>query len=229
MKTLFISCTKKTIKESVNLPICKSLDKMNISKEDRWIMFDNKEGLSTQYNKGIEHAIVEGYDCIVLVHDDVFLRDTFWEETIQKSFTDNYDVLGVAGACSLSVKNGLNNKKIAWHTCAKDANDLSGFALHPNKDNMYIQSSFGPTPKGVMTLDGLILILKVESFKNGKVRFDEDFDFDFYDFTFCIRCNQNNLRLSTIPLSVLHMSTGAGILNEKYDKLQEIFIEKYCM
>ncbi|MEJ0071989.1 MAG: hypothetical protein WDO24_28350 [Pseudomonadota bacterium] len=41
------------------------------------------------------------------------------------------------------------------------------------------------------------------------LRFDENFDFDFYDMDFCRQAETKGLRMGTAPISVQHASFGA--------------------
>ena len=58
------------------------------------------------------------------------------------------------------------------------------------------------------------------------VRFDERFDFHFYDLDFCRTARANGLRLGTFPLAVTHRSAG-GFGSPAWQENAERYLEKW--
>jgi hypothetical protein len=60
----------------------------------------------------------------------------------------------------------------------------------------------------VKLLDGLLLAAYSETLIKNNIRFDEQFDFHFYDLDFCRQAEMNGVTMGTIPLSLVHESGG---------------------
>ena len=63
-------------------------------------------------------------------------------------------------------------------------------------------------PNQVKLLDGLLLIANSPTLHLHDLRFDERFDFHFYDLDFCRQAELRNVRLGTWTISVVHQSRG---------------------
>jgi GT2 family glycosyltransferase len=70
-------------------------------------------------------------------------------------------------------------------------------------------SYFGPSGVECKLLDGLMLVADSTRLVEAGVRFDEQFDFHFYDMDFCRQAELKGLRMGTWPISVVHESAGA--------------------
>ncbi len=225
MKHLVSSCTKYPINEFNNTPLGESFKKLNI--ENTLIHYNNTNGLSKQYNKSIEYGLNNNYDSLILIHDDVYLLDAFYKEKIEECYS-NFDILGVAGSTSFNID--TNPQSIAWHTSANSRNDWRGGCFHPKKDKEQSLGEVFFTPFGdfncqCITIDGLFIAINLN--KIGNLRFDEDFNFHFYDLTFSINAYKKGLKTGICPIAIQHMSHGKGLLSEEYKKIQEKFYKKY--
>jgi len=69
-------------------------------------------------------------------------------------------------------------------------------------------SIFGPPFQQVKLLDGLLLAAFSDTLIQKSLRFDERFDFHFYDLDFCRQAEQLGVTMGTIPLSLIHESGG---------------------
>lgn len=229
MKYCFVSCTKSNEKDFYeNTPLGQSFKKLDI--KDTYVRYENTEGMSFCYNEGIEN-IKDRYDIAIFIHDDVYILDAFWKEKLDISL-ETYDIVGVVGTAEFIMKLGLNRPPniISWHACSPDKSK-SGGCFHTIQDKGRSLSDiyytpFGPFNIRCATLDGLFIAARLD--KLGQVRFDEDFKWHFYDLSFCVNANRNNLKLGTCPIAVAHMSHGAGVYDEIYKQNQTKFIEKYC-
>lgn len=171
------------------------------------LLFDNNSaGLSTIYNRAIDHA-AQNPAILVFVHDDISLCDFFWMERIYEA-VQRFDVVGLAG----------NTRRVprqpAWAFVTPDfqwdaREYLSGVVGHGKGFPCNNVSRFGPAGVECKLLDGLMLIADSERLVQSGVRFDEQFDFHFYDMDFCRQAELKGLRMGTWPLSVVHESGGA--------------------
>jgi GT2 family glycosyltransferase len=60
----------------------------------------------------------------------------------------------------------------------------------------------------VKLLDGVMLACRSEDLFNHDLRFDEQFDFHFYDLDFCRQAELRGLRMGTWRISVVHEGVG---------------------
>lgn len=170
---------------------------------------NNSAGLPSVYNQAIEEARTQPA-LLVFCHDDLHLCDFFWADRLRKGL-QQYDIVGLAGnqrrvprqaGWALIPMEG----ELAWDT----SESLSGAVGHgdgfpsPNL-KLFV---FGPPGVQVKLLDGLLLACESELLIQKGLRFDERFDFHFYDLDFCREAEQLGLRMGTCAISVVHQSSG---------------------
>ena len=221
------SCTAKSKEEFKALPLGISLPRFNF--DEHFIVYNNTKGISTCYNAIINAAIEKDITYLVFAHDDIYLSDTFTFDKLHTCFNEHdADVVGVAGSKQFNLQRGLKYGRAAWHT-GSERSMWSGAVYHPVKETkgQWYCTNFGPSPAKVICLDGLFLAVKVESLKKSSVKFDERFDFDFYDLDFCISCHKAGLAVYTMPIAIFHNSHGEGLLTDRYLETQKLFIKKY--
>ena len=187
---------------------------------------ENSTGLSTIYNREIEKA-KDNPAILVFAHDDIYLTDFYWPNQILNGLKQ-FDVLGVAGnkkwtpgQPSWAFKE-IKNGKLVWD----DKENLSGIVAHGEGFPPKNLSKYGPTGQAVELLDGLILIADSKKLIQSKTRFDEQFDFHFYDLDFCRTARREKLKLGTWALSVIHKS-GGGFGSKSWALTLDKFIRKY--
>lgn len=178
-----------------------------LSKVELSLVEHNREGLPTVYNKFLE---AHPDEILIFVHDDVFIEDTFWVEKLL-SVMEDYPIVGLAG--SKGLPDPENGGFVWWNKSTEYlsgavAQYLSGAVAHPHGDAVYV-TSYGPAPREVDWLDGLFLAVDAKVVTEAGVRFDERFDFHYYDMDFCLTARQSGLKLSTVPIWVYHESPGA--------------------
>jgi len=171
------------------------------------LLFDNNAtGLATLYNAAIEQA-ASSPAILVFVHDDVSIHDFFWTERIREALTQ-FDVVGLAG------NRRRSPLQPAWAFATPDLKwdspeYLSGTVGHGKGfpcDNI---SHFGPSGVECKLLDGLMLIADSARLIETGTRFDDQFEFHFYDMDFCRQAELKGLRMGTWPISTVHESAGA--------------------
>jgi GT2 family glycosyltransferase len=69
-------------------------------------------------------------------------------------------------------------------------------------------NKFGPWPADCELLDGVFMAARVAMLRRTGLRFDERFDFHFYDLDFSRAARQCGLKIGTWPIHVLHASKG---------------------
>lgn len=212
-----VVATPDSVDKFLESPIKLSVDKLAWA-EKLEIIFENKEGLPKVYNQFLTEEY-RGYK-IIFVHDDVLIDDLFLEEKLDIAF-QKYDIVGLAG-CK---KCKLSSEMVAWHLmCERD--DMVGEVCH-SKDKKYWTTVFGPTDSRALILDGLFLAVDVSRLLDTNTKFDENFDFHHYDITFCLRANQNRLKMGVYPIKVTHFGLGDSMMSEAWQKSSLKFKELY--
>jgi GT2 family glycosyltransferase len=181
----------------------------------------NKENIGKHYNKVIDMAVRESYDWVILMHDDVSVEDKYLETKLKKAFV-NYDVVGLAGAKHIELK-----QPALWHLMSKEE-DWSGAVAHPSGNHQVFVTNFGNTPDRCLVLDGLFLAINVSSLKP-EVRFDENLPAiaHHYDLDFCLTCNKHKLKLVTWPIWVVHKSCGLDKPDQMFFDSERYFLDKW--
>jgi hypothetical protein len=67
---------------------------------------------------------------------------------------------------------------------------------------------YGKPRQKVKLLDGLFLAVKLDTLYKNNLRFDERFNFHFYDMDFCRQAEVMNLTCGTWDISIIHQSGG---------------------
>ena len=187
------------------------------------IHYQNTDGLSKSYNSHIESYLNKFTDTqhFIFVHDDVEIHDLFLIEKLTE-YHKGYDVIGIAGSTEFL----LNRPKLAWHISNK--NSWRGAVTHPTPEDPRILycNTFGYCPSSVAVIDGLFISITKKALEAG-LRFNENYEFDFYDTALCLDAYLKHLTVGVIPLNCVHYSHGRGIIKPEYDKVQEKFRKEY--
>ena len=136
------------------------------------------------------------------------------------SATAKYDVVGLAGTAKFSLK----KSPIVWNNSPKDA--WSGSVAHRSGETVY-SSTYGPTPKQCLLVDGLFLAVNVANITEKELLFNERFKFHFYDLSFCIEAYKKGLTVGTWPIWVIHESPGDYRKSAEWHESEKIFKEIY--
>ena len=167
---------------------------------------DNKEGLSKLYNIAIQESISDPA-ILIFAHDDLHIIDYFWANQVFECLK-KFDIVGLAGnKRRLPGQPGwaFVDDKFTWD----DRSNLSGVVGHGKSFPPSNLSIFGTPGQEVRLLDGLMLICHSKTLVDADIRFDERFQFHFYDLDFCRQAELKNLRMGTWPLSLIHESGGS--------------------
>lgn len=167
------------------------------------ITFENRRGLPAVYNARIDAP--DAAALLVFIHDDVWLDDHFFFDHLTTGL-GTMDVVGVAGNRRRVPRQpswAFPDTTFEWD----DEPHLSGTVGHgPHPFGKL--ACFGATPAPCELLDGVMLATHRDLLRSRQVRFDERFDFHFYDMDFCRTARQAGLRLATWPLALTHQSAG---------------------
>ena len=222
MKFKFVIATGKS--DGTRLPIHDSLDNVKPDGIDVEldIHYGNTSGLPNVYNKAIDSST--DFDFIVFVHDDIWINDVFF---FNKIISSKYDIVGAVGGCYWGVPSGypIDEKPLIW-TTATCGRGSSGFMNHDLKNGYFLPSSYGVAPKETTTLDGSIIIFTRKAIQAG-LRWDEQFNFHFYDMDICFSAHRLGLKVGTANILLTHESVGGSVVQPEFMESQRKFIEKW--
>ena len=166
---------------------------------------DNSMGLSEVYNDAIEASIEEDA-ILVFAHDDVLISDYFWAERVRAGLED-FELLGVVGNTRRSPK------QAGWIMLDKlgtldEFEHLSGAIGQGSSFPPEKLDHFGTPGLECKLLDGVFLAISTATLRTSKLRFDPQFRFHFYDLDLCRSAEILNIKMGTMPLSLVHKSWG---------------------
>ena len=219
MKTLIAVATQTNEASFKATRLSRSLthhEENTITTFDLQPTYKNTSGLCAVYNNYFTPDNFKKYDCILFVHDDVFIDSINFLVEIRNLFKQGFDVVGLAGGSKLQTR-----KPCLWHIMCQ-WETLSGIVSHYTNNTDYQPTIFGPTPKSVILLDGLFLAVRTKSIAQKKIKFDRNIKgFHHYDLKFCLDCHLAGLRLTTAPIHVIHESPGLLTQTEEYSKSED--------
>ena len=165
----------------------------------------NAAGLPSVYNIAIDESATDPA-ILLFIHDDVHLCDFHWSETLNDAL-EQFAVAGVVG----------NRRRVArqpgWRFLdekfTRDRREnLSGTVAHGHGFPAERVDVYGPSRQQVSLLDGVMLAVKSETLHAMTLRFDEQFDFHFYDLDFCRQAERVGASMGTCAISLIHESKG---------------------
>jgi len=183
---------------------------------------NNKVGLPEVYNLAIEESI-KSPALLVFAHDDLHLLDYHWVEELERSLLQ-FQILGLAG----------NKRRMprqpAWfldeHFQWDMPENLSGAIGHGKSFPPTNLSNYGAPHQEVKLLDGLWLACLSTTLVDSNLRFDERFDFDFYDLDFCRQAEIKQLKMGTCAISAIHES-GGNFNTEQWRQAYNLYLDKW--
>jgi len=184
---------------------------------------NNKEGLPKIYNRSIESSIQDPA-ILIFAHDDIHLTDFYWVDQVVNAL-NHFQLVGLAGN-----KRRLPNQP-AWAFINRQfdwdhSENLSGLVGHGKGFPPKNLSFYGPPAQPVKLLDGVMLSTHSDTLKDSSIRFDEQFDFHFYDMDFCRSFESKGLAMGTWPISLVHESGGA-FGSEGWDNALQKYLAKW--
>jgi GT2 family glycosyltransferase len=164
---------------------------------------------------------------LVFIHDDVWIDDYFFADRIADGLRV-FDIIGVAG----------NRRRVArqpsWlfgapgpdNVFTKDRENHSGAVAH-GKAPFGSVDYYGETPAECELLDGVLLAAKRDALRRSAVRFDERFDFHFYDMDFCRTARAAGLVLGCCAVAITHGSVGTGLGKPDWRRNYQKYLQKW--
>ncbi len=180
-------------------------------------------GLPYAYNVAIDESRTRPA-ILLFIHDDLHLCDFFWADRLREGLRA-FDVIGLAGNRRRVPRQpgwGFIDEKMSGEL----RENMSGTVAHGLGYPSDSIDVFGPAPQSVKLLDGLLLAARSEVLHARSVRFDERFDFDFYDLDFCRSAERAGLSMGTWPISVVHESHG-GYVSDGWRRNYDRYLEKW--
>lgn len=183
----------------------------------------NHESLPAVYNRAIEESINDDV-IFVFIHDDVYLCDFHWASRLASGL-GAFDVIGLAG----------NRRRVArqpgWlfldERLTRDSRaNVSGVVAHGRQFPPESIDVFGPAGQAVKLLDGVFLAMTSATLRAKSLRFDERYEFHFYDMDFCRQAEQAGLTMGTWPISVVHESEG-NFVSDDWRRGYDRYLEKW--
>jgi len=179
------------------------------------VTFSNKRALPDVYNARL--VAPDGQEIVVFMHDDVWIDDYYLFERVLEGLA-TYDVIGIVGNRRRVPGQAswcfINDKQV-WDQRA----NFSGFIAHGARPSGKVTRYGDHVSAECELLDGVFLAARRATLVERGVRFDPQFDFNFYDMDFCRTARKAGLRLGTWPICITHQSGGdfnAKAWGEKY-------------
>lgn len=223
-KFKFVVATRKTQEDFFTQTATgKSLVLYNFLNIEVQLFPENKQGLPKIYNTVIDEC--EDDPCILIfAHDDLHIIDYYWLDKISTAL-DVFGVIGLAGNISRQPFQPSWLFTDNQFTIDKSEN-LSGVVGHGQgfpPDNL---SVYGIPYQEVKLLDGLLIACKSDTLIKNNIRFDEEFDFHFYDLDLCRQLEKNNIKMGTFDMSIIHESPGS-FSDSRWINAMDIYFKKW--
>jgi glycosyltransferase involved in cell wall biosynthesis len=193
-----IECLEKNIQQTIGVPY-----------ELIRIHNPGTMGICEAYNKGAAQA---KYDVLCFVHDDVEFITPNWGLNILKHFEAdaNAGVLGVGGSICKCRMASAWPQPVEGSTAYSRLNILQEYKHSGRKDNHDYINPFNEERAHVITLDGVLLITKKETWRTHP--FDEKLlkGFHGYDLDFTINIARKKNNYVIYDVLIAHKSEGVN-------------------
>ena len=183
----------------------------------------NTRGLPAVYNQTIAES-VDDPALLIFAHNDIHLCDFYWADRIFSAL-QRFDIVGLAGN-TRRVRNQPGWPFVDTDFTWDSRENLSGLVGHGKGYPPALLSVYGPPLREVKLLDGLLLACFSNTLRTSGLKFDEQFDFHFYDLDFCRQAEIKKLRMGTCALSVVHESSGS-VGSELWRAAYERYLRKW--
>ena len=188
-----------------------------------YVAAENSQSMGQIYNQVIELSRQDPA-LLVFVHDDVLITDFHWGQTLRSGLRQ-FDVVGLAGTTRRRPRQPSWCMINAELTEPEDHQYLSGIVAHgqtlpPNNIGV-----FGPVGRRCQLLDGLFLAVNSQTLNMNHIRFDETFDFHFYDLDFCRQIESKKLTMGTVAISAVHGSTNP--YTDNWHQMYRKYLDKW--
>ena len=177
---------------------------------------DNQYSLAEVYNKGLKES---KNDIVVFIHDDLIIDVKNLTPKVVKLFENNpeFGIIGIAGTDKMTTGKWWENRDNMYGKVGHIQNKKR----HVNK---YSKQTFPDTPKEVVIVDGLFMMVHKKRIKH---TFNEEFKgFHFYDLPICVENFLDGVKIGvTTKFDVTHKSIGE--VDKKWEKNKYLFEALY--
>lgn len=231
---ILICCTRHTPSDfTTQAPLWPYLQaQMKFGNINKYVIaYENTRSLSEVYN---EFLTPEYRDWIALfVHDDIEIYNIDLAHKL-RSACSVFDIVGLAG----NVFHDPTQSPVRWGMPAPGgAATRSGQVAHERPFTFPGQSStekhiltsmdtWGPSWLRVSVIDGLFIAVNVERCLQHQHKFDDRFDFHFYDLDFSYAACRIGLRVGTCDIYVKHHSHG-NYDSDSWKAAERKYIDKW--
>jgi GT2 family glycosyltransferase len=185
---------------------------------------ENRCGLAEIYNIAIKEA-VDNPAILVFGHDDLHVLDCYWPMRLIDAL-QSFQIVGLIGTTRrFPHQSGWCYKPNSKQGEPEIGEIFAGAIGHGMGFPPRIFHVFSP-PTQVQLLDGLLLACHSKTLLDSGLRFDERFDFHFYDLDFCRQAELMNLTMGTCALSVIHESDG-NFKSDEWKNGYQIYLDKW--
>jgi hypothetical protein len=185
----------------------------------------NRLGLGMIYNQAIQQA-AQDPALLVFVHDDVCILDWFWNHTL-RSGLQQFDVVGLAGSSRRWPGQVSFSTLDVTGTQHEQSEHLSGIVAHGVQMPPVSVAVLGDCLKPCKLLDGMFLACDSRMLWRTGLRFDEQFEFHFYDMDFCRQAEQLGVSMGTVPITVLHGDGKSASVDEHWHHMHAAYLRKW--
>jgi protein O-GlcNAc transferase len=178
------------------------------------VAFENSRSLPEVLNEFIDQANDDAV--LIFIQDNVWIDEANLADKVIGGLSE-FDVIGVAGNHRRLPNQpswAFLDTQFTWD----EEDNLSGQIAH-GKNAFGEVEVFGKAPAECELLDGIFLATKKSTIALNNLRFDHQFDYDFFDMDFCRSARACGLKLGTWLISLTQQraaSIGSAYWREKY-------------
>jgi GT2 family glycosyltransferase len=164
-------------------------------------------------------SLYDDIDYIICMHDDVWLIDIGFDETVEAAFED-FDYWGVVGTNLMLVDDPR------WHVPFGSRKHTYGLMEHQRPDGIRFMTSFGPYPAKASVVDGVFMAFKREVFDR-LVDVPKLDGFHMYDMEMCTQAWDMGYKGGVYGLHLFHESRGEGILTDDWARHARTYSDRW--
>ena len=220
MKIYAIICTRDI---ELN-PVTKKLVSKLSSIPAKVMLMVNQDSIFSGYKKAFDKVSPDDNDIFILCHDDIELLNTP-DELLKLISIVNAEGYGFAGPAGTKL---LGRDAVWWDQKRWSKGLHSGKVYHVGGTGEPYPTIYGP-PSKVVALDGLFLAASAKTLK--EVGLDKpdylDGNWDFYDIHYTTTAHIKGFSNVTIPLKIIHHSSGEIVGREGWNESRLAFIKQH--
>lgn len=218
-KVLVVSASQQN--EDAETWLSESIEKLDWN-ADIILFPENEKSLPELYNIGIDYAIANDFDALIMVHDDVKILEN--PIPALERLLPEYGLIGVAGTSKVEL-----TSPALWHIMGGgfDSGNLHGAVYHEYDGKERQISKFGPYPHRVVMIDGVFMAMSREAFTKVRFREDNPAKFHFYDLSLSLDCVANGIKVGVGNILINHASPGLREFTPEWRAGEQWFLNTY--